>query len=100
MTGFRSSRFSGKDLDSYLAEYDDPIVEEAADAAEEDDMEAVQKEIAWLRTEVANLRERLSSYKVPRAYVEIAREEVPMLHSNKVSRRHVEAMMKEKLGRE
>ncbi|MEO6718197.1 MAG: class I adenylate-forming enzyme family protein, partial [Novosphingobium sp.] len=33
----------------------------------------------------AELRRRLSSYKVPRAYVEIAREDVPMLHSNKVS---------------
>lgn len=47
----------------------------------------------------ATLRKRLSSYKVPRAYVEISREEVPMLHSNKVSRRLIEAMMAEKLGR-
>jgi acyl-CoA synthetase (AMP-forming)/AMP-acid ligase II len=48
----------------------------------------------------AELRKRLSGYKVPRAYVEITREEVPVLHSNKVSRRMVEALMKEKLGRE
>jgi acyl-CoA synthetase (AMP-forming)/AMP-acid ligase II len=48
----------------------------------------------------AQLRKRLSSYKVPRAYVEIARDEVPMLHSNKVARRQVAAMMAEKLGRE
>ncbi len=48
----------------------------------------------------ATLRKRLSSYKVPRAYVQITREEVPMLHSNKVSRRLVEALMKEKLGRD
>jgi acyl-CoA synthetase (AMP-forming)/AMP-acid ligase II len=48
----------------------------------------------------ATLRKRLSSYKVPRAYVAITREEVPMLHSNKVSRRLVEALMREKLGRE
>ncbi len=48
----------------------------------------------------AELRKRLSSYKVPRAYVEITREEVPMLHSNKVSRRLVEALMADKLGRE
>ncbi|MCB2078396.1 MAG: hypothetical protein KDE55_11940, partial [Novosphingobium sp.] len=47
----------------------------------------------------ATLRKRLSSYKVPRAYVQIAREDVPMLHSNKVSRRMVETMMAEKLGR-
>ena len=33
------------------------------------------------------LRDRLSSYKVPRAYVAIDRAEVPMLHSNKVSKR-------------
>ena len=47
----------------------------------------------------AEMRRRLSSYKVPRAYVQIAREEVPMLHSNKISRRQLEAMMAEKLGR-
>lgn len=46
------------------------------------------------------LRQRLSSYKVPRAYVAITREEVPMLHSNKVSRRQVERMMAERLGRD
>lgn len=45
------------------------------------------------------LRQRLSSYKVPRAYVAITREEVPMLHSNKVARRHIERLMAEKLGR-
>ncbi len=48
----------------------------------------------------AKLRQRLSSYKVPRAYVAITREEVPMLHSNKVSRRQIEQMMTRKLGRE
>jgi acyl-CoA synthetase (AMP-forming)/AMP-acid ligase II len=47
----------------------------------------------------ATLRKRLSSYKVPRAYVQIKREEVPLLHSNKVSRREIAAMMAEKLGR-
>ena len=46
----------------------------------------------------AELKKRLSSYKVPRAYVQIAREEVPMLPSNKVSRRQIEAMMAERLG--
>lgn len=45
------------------------------------------------------LRQRLSSYKVPRAYIAITREEVPMLHSNKVARRQVEQMMAERLGR-
>jgi acyl-CoA synthetase (AMP-forming)/AMP-acid ligase II len=46
------------------------------------------------------LRQRLSSYKVPRAYALITHEEVPMLASNKVARRQIEAMMAEKLGRE
>ncbi|MFT3966773.1 MAG: class I adenylate-forming enzyme family protein [Sphingobium sp.] len=45
------------------------------------------------------MKGRLSSYKVPRAYVELTREEVPMLHSNKVARRQIEAMMKARLGR-
>ncbi|MEZ5734967.1 MAG: fatty acid--CoA ligase family protein [Novosphingobium sp.] len=47
----------------------------------------------------STLRQKLSSYKVPRAYVEITRDEVPVLHSNKVSKRLVEKMMAEKLGR-
>jgi acyl-CoA synthetase (AMP-forming)/AMP-acid ligase II len=46
------------------------------------------------------LRKRLSSYKVPRAYVELAHAEVPMLHSNKVSRRQIERILAERLGRE
>lgn len=45
------------------------------------------------------LKQRLSSYKVPRLYVQIARDEVPLLHSNKVARRQIEAMMAERLGR-
>jgi acyl-CoA synthetase (AMP-forming)/AMP-acid ligase II len=45
------------------------------------------------------LRKKLSSYKVPRIYVPIGRDEVPMLHSNKVSRKLLQAMMREKLGR-
>jgi acyl-CoA synthetase (AMP-forming)/AMP-acid ligase II len=48
----------------------------------------------------AKLRKSLSSYKVPRAYVELTREEVPMLHSNKVGRRLLEKLLTEKLGRE
>jgi acyl-CoA synthetase (AMP-forming)/AMP-acid ligase II len=48
----------------------------------------------------ATLRKRMSGYKVPRAYVAITREEVPMLHSNKVSRRQFETLMAQKLGRE
>ncbi len=46
------------------------------------------------------LRKRLSSYKVPRAYVELAHGDVPMLHSNKVSRRQIERILAERLGRE
>lgn len=43
------------------------------------------------------LRKRLSSYKVPRFYMEIARSQVPMLHSNKVARREIQAMMAKQL---
>jgi acyl-CoA synthetase (AMP-forming)/AMP-acid ligase II len=46
------------------------------------------------------LRMSLSSYKVPRAYVAITREEVPMLPSNKVARRQVERLIAERLGRD
>jgi acyl-CoA synthetase (AMP-forming)/AMP-acid ligase II len=46
------------------------------------------------------LKQRLSAYKVPRLYTEIAREDVPMLHSNKVSRRLLETMLAQKFGRE
>jgi acyl-CoA synthetase (AMP-forming)/AMP-acid ligase II len=46
------------------------------------------------------LRQRLSSFKVPRMYVEIKREDVPMLHSNKVGRRLMENMLAKKLGRD
>ena len=47
----------------------------------------------------AELKARLSSYKVPRAYVAITREDVPMLHSNKVSKRLVATLMADRLGR-
>jgi acyl-CoA synthetase (AMP-forming)/AMP-acid ligase II len=56
-------------------------------------------ELDFLQIE-QELRKNLSSFKVPRAYVSIARDEVPVLHSNKVSRRQVERLMAEKLGRE
>ena len=45
------------------------------------------------------MRRRLSSYKVPRAYVQIAREDVPLLDSNKVARRRIEIMLAERLAR-
>ena len=45
------------------------------------------------------MKQRLSGYKVPRAYVELTRDEVPMLPSNKVSRRQIEAILAERLGR-
>ncbi|WP_404480467.1 class I adenylate-forming enzyme family protein [Novosphingobium sp. BL-52-GroH] len=48
----------------------------------------------------AELRRRLSSYKVPRAYVRLAREEVPLLHSNKVARRDVARLVEERLVEE
>jgi acyl-CoA synthetase (AMP-forming)/AMP-acid ligase II len=46
----------------------------------------------------AELRKRLSSYKVPRAFIQISRDEVPMLISNKVSRRDLVALMKNRLA--
>jgi acyl-CoA synthetase (AMP-forming)/AMP-acid ligase II len=48
----------------------------------------------------AEMRQRLSSYKVPRAYELFAREDVPLLHSNKVARREIAKLMAERLGRE
>jgi acyl-CoA synthetase (AMP-forming)/AMP-acid ligase II len=48
----------------------------------------------------AKLKQRLSSFKVPRAYVAISREEVPLLHSNKVARRQLERILAERLGRD
>jgi acyl-CoA synthetase (AMP-forming)/AMP-acid ligase II len=47
----------------------------------------------------AQLRARMSGYKVPRAYVQITREDVPLLHSNKVSKRLVAQLVAERLGR-
>jgi acyl-coenzyme A synthetase/AMP-(fatty) acid ligase len=47
----------------------------------------------------AQLRKRLSSYKVPRAYVKMSREEVPLLASNKVARRLLADQLAERLGR-
>lgn len=46
------------------------------------------------------LTERLSSFKVPRAYVALPREEIPMLPSNKVARRQIERLMIDRLGRQ
>tara|TARA_R110001592_G_scaffold260403_1_gene525032 strand:+ start:153262 stop:154800 length:1539 start_codon:yes stop_codon:yes gene_type:complete len=45
------------------------------------------------------LRANLSGFKVPREYISISRDEVPMLPSNKVARREIAAMMIERLGR-
>jgi acyl-CoA synthetase (AMP-forming)/AMP-acid ligase II len=47
----------------------------------------------------AELKSKLSSYKVPRAYVSITRDEVPLLHSNKVSKRLIAELLIERLGR-
>ncbi len=46
----------------------------------------------------AALKQRLSGFKVPRAYVAITREEVPMLPSNKVARREIARMLAERLS--
>lgn len=46
----------------------------------------------------STLRQRLSGYKVPRAYLTIAREDVPMLHSNKVARRELQTLVAQRLS--
>lgn len=48
----------------------------------------------------ATLKKSLSSFKVPRQFVAITRAEVPMLPTNKVSRRDIERLMAAKLGRD
>lgn len=48
----------------------------------------------------AALKARLSSYKVPREYVFLAREEIPLLHSNKVARRELQKLIAARLGRD
>jgi acyl-CoA synthetase (AMP-forming)/AMP-acid ligase II len=52
-------------------------------------------EVAVLRD---TLMQRLSSYKVPREYVVLTREEVPMLHSNKVARRELARLVADRLS--
>lgn len=47
----------------------------------------------------AELRKRLSSFKVPRAYVPFTRDEVPLLASNKIARREIATMVAQRLGR-
>ncbi|MCW1402116.1 acyl--CoA ligase [Novosphingobium sp. MW5] len=46
----------------------------------------------------AEMRRKLSSYKVPRRWVPITRAEVPLLHSNKVARRELAELVKARLG--
>lgn len=48
----------------------------------------------------AEMRRRLSGYKVPRAWLRLTRAEVPLLHSNKVARREIAAMLAKATGRE
>jgi acyl-CoA synthetase (AMP-forming)/AMP-acid ligase II len=45
------------------------------------------------------LRQRLPSYKVPRAYIQLRHVEVPMLPSNKVARREIVALISQRLNR-
>jgi acyl-CoA synthetase (AMP-forming)/AMP-acid ligase II len=47
----------------------------------------------------AALKQRMSGYKVPKAYAEFRHEEIPMLPSNKVARRVLAEMLAERLGR-
>jgi acyl-CoA synthetase (AMP-forming)/AMP-acid ligase II len=48
----------------------------------------------------AQLRTRMSGYKVPRKYVHISRDEVPMLPSNKVAKREVAELIAQRLSAE
>ncbi len=48
----------------------------------------------------AELKRRMSGYKVPKAYAEFAHAEIPMLPSNKVARRILAQMLAERLGRD
>jgi acyl-coenzyme A synthetase/AMP-(fatty) acid ligase len=58
--------------------------------------DGVQLDVAAIEAE---LRRRLSGYKVPRAFVLLSREEVPVLHSNKIARREIATMVGRRLGR-
>lgn len=58
--------------------------------------DGVEWDVAGIESE---LRKRLSGYKVPRAFVAIKREEIPLLASNKIARREIAAMMEQRLGR-
>jgi acyl-CoA synthetase (AMP-forming)/AMP-acid ligase II len=58
--------------------------------------EGVNLDVPTLQSQ---LRESISGYKVPREIVLIAQDEVPMLHSNKVGRRLLQASVAERLGR-
>jgi acyl-coenzyme A synthetase/AMP-(fatty) acid ligase len=46
----------------------------------------------------AEMRRKLSGYKVPRRWVPITRAEVPLLHSNKVARRELAELVKARLA--
>jgi hypothetical protein len=59
MSDFRAKGLKGKELASVLQEIQEPLLDEAGDTPEEDDLEAAQHEVAWLRKEVADLRERV-----------------------------------------
>ncbi|WP_395331440.1 class I adenylate-forming enzyme family protein [Novosphingobium sp. BL-8H] len=48
----------------------------------------------------ARMRDSLSGYKVPRAWVELTREDVPLLHSNKVARREIARIVAARLEAE
>lgn len=57
--------------------------------------EGVQLDSGHIRE---TLRKRISSYKVPREYLVIQRDDVPMLPTNKVARRELAAMLEANLG--
>ena len=56
-----------------------------------------------VKLDIANmesqLRQRLSSYKVPRVILQLDRDDIPMLPSNKVARREIAALLAQRLGR-
>ncbi len=65
MTNIRSSGFTNKqDLQRYLAELEDeaPAEDPRDERARSDDLDDVRREVAWLRKEVMDLRERWTRF--------------------------------------
>ncbi|MDP9811563.1 hypothetical protein J2W42_004427 [Rhizobium tibeticum] len=82
MTNTRARGFKSRELAAQLAELDDQMpVDEVFDESEPDSLEPAQWEIAWLRKEVSDLRERLTSVRGETETVQLVQEaRRPWLH--------------------